>query len=87
MAATLELKAYTKTEPGRKAHVGGKATGVATVRDAAEDNLVEKLGNLLQGIERLYKQIGSQLQWRSQAPAHLGTCPSNFCLCPSIRLS
>ena len=26
-------------------------------------------------------------QWCSQAPANPGKCPSNFCLCPSIRLS
>ena len=53
VAATLELETYTKTGPGRKAHVGSEATVVATVRDADKDNLVEKLGNLLQQIERL----------------------------------
>ena len=29
----------------------------------------------------------SRVQGRSQALAHPGTCPSNFCLCPSICLS
>ena len=32
-----ELEVYTKTGPGRKAHVGGEAT--ATVRDTDEDKL------------------------------------------------
>ena len=46
-----ELEVYTKTGPGRKAHVGGEAT--ATVRDTDEDKLVEMLGKILQRIERL----------------------------------
>ena len=53
VAATLELEAYTKTGPRRKAHVGGKATVTATVRDADEDKMVEMLGKILQRIEQL----------------------------------
>ena len=53
VTTTLELEAYTKTGPGRKTHVGGEASVVVTMRDADEDDLVQKLGNLLQRIERL----------------------------------
>ena len=54
VAATLELEAYAKTGPGRIAHVGcEEPTVVATVRDVNGDDLVEKLGELLQRVERL----------------------------------
>ena len=35
-------------------------------------------------LTQLVQEDRSGRQWCSQALAHPGTCPSNFCLCPSI---
>ena len=48
-----------------KTHVGGEASVVATVQDADEDDLVQKLGNLLQ-----------QIKWL-EADTSAGLCDKN----------
>ena len=70
VTATLEMESYSRTGPGRIAHVGlEQATVVATVDRS--DELVDKLSNLLQRIERL--EAGAQSDGTEFGSGHKGS--------------
>ena len=70
VTATLEMESYSRTGPGRIAHVGlEQATVVATVDRS--DELVDKLSNLLQRIERL--EAGAQSDGTEFGSGHRGS--------------